>query len=303
VIARNAAQTLPTLLRALAGQTIGPNLLETFVVDDGSSDATAQIAKEAGIATVLTTTGALGDAARNLAIRRARAEVIAITDADCEPASDWLERAIDDLDALGVDLIAGHIEVPLSERPSVAELLDFCRFLDQERAVREIRCGATANLVLRRSVFEHVGLFNERLVAGGDVEFGMRARAAGCQVAYSPRAIVVHPPRATARGLIGRCFRGGVATAHMVRYGSGPAREQPVVWRRLGAYRPSRRIYGIERLHAHGIRPTGGQLWRLTVGQWAFVQLPIVAGNMVGFLRDRRDDNPGPSTPSPSSSW
>lgn len=289
VIAHNEEASLPGLLGALSHQTVGRSRFETLVVDDGSTDATAQIARDSGFANVLSTDGGLGDAARNVALRHARGDVIAITDADCRPEPDWLERGLEDLDRLGVDVIVGHIEVPLSERPSLAEMLDFSRFLDQERAVKEIGFGATANLILRRAVFDRVGLFNEHLFAGGDREFGMRAVEAGCGVTYSPRAVVHHPPSRTAAELMRRCYRGGYACAHLVRYGTGPAaRNAHIVWLHPGAYRPSRIIYGVERLYANGHRPSWIERLRLGLGQWAYAQLPMVAGSFVGTVRGVR---------------
>jgi glycosyltransferase involved in cell wall biosynthesis len=293
VIARNEERELPGLLQALGRQTIRRADFEVLVVDDGSTDRTAEIAGASPLTTVVPGPGGLGDAARNLGVLRARADVIAITDADCRPAPDWLECGLEDLERTGADVVWGHIEVPLSTRPSSAEKVDFCRNLDQQRAVAEIQAGATANVILRRAVFDRVGLFNERLAAAGDIEFGMRAVEAGCTAVYSPRAIVTHPACTTARALIRRSYRGGISGAHLIRYGTGPAaRRQARVWLHPGAYRPARELYGIGRLRGHGHAPSRGERLRLALAQWAYVQLPIVAGSFVGTIRGSHEPAP-----------
>ena len=50
VPARNEAQTLPTLLRSIAGSTVAP--VEIIVIDDGSTDATSDVARRHGAAVV-----------------------------------------------------------------------------------------------------------------------------------------------------------------------------------------------------------------------------------------------------------
>src|SRR5689334_22179878 len=78
--AYNAAPTLTLCLQSLAGSEVAP--FETFVVDDGSSDDTAEIARRFG-ATVLTTGGRKGPAhARNLGARAATGEVLFFFDSD-----------------------------------------------------------------------------------------------------------------------------------------------------------------------------------------------------------------------------
>jgi glycosyltransferase involved in cell wall biosynthesis len=291
VTARNAAATIPALLDCLAAQTLGRERFEVVVVDDASTDDTAQVVRDSGLATVLSTDRPLGDAARNLAVRAARGKIVAITDADCRPVPQWLEYGVEDLDRLGVDMVGGHVEVPLPERPSLVEQIDFSRFLDQERAIAEGGFAATANLFLRCEVFDRAGRFNERLIAGGDREFCLRATDAGCTLAYSPRAAVVHPPHATARGLARRAYRAGIGRAQVIRHGDGPARAATaIIWMRPGAYKPSRRVYGVERLERHGRRPGPLRRLQLSAAQWGLIQLPMVWGNFLGFAREARPE-------------
>ncbi|MBI2467114.1 MAG: glycosyltransferase family 2 protein [Candidatus Rokubacteria bacterium] len=83
--AYDAEATLPACLAALARQSLAPERFEVIVVDDGSTDATAQVAERAGVRVVRLPANAGPAAARNRGAQAARGEVLVFTDADCEP--------------------------------------------------------------------------------------------------------------------------------------------------------------------------------------------------------------------------
>ncbi|MHB8593676.1 MAG: glycosyltransferase family 2 protein, partial [Acidimicrobiales bacterium] len=59
--------------------------------------------------------------------------------------------------------------------------------------------AATANLVMRRSVIESIGMFRPELTASGDWEYGRRSGAAGLRLVFCAEASVEHEPRTTLR--------------------------------------------------------------------------------------------------------
>ena len=67
--------------------------------------------------------------------------------------------------------------------------------------------GATANLFTTRATVEQVGLFDERLMSGGDMEWGQRLRALGLAQEYAPDACVFHPARRTFTQLCKKTIR------------------------------------------------------------------------------------------------
>ncbi len=103
--AYNAADTLPACLAALRAQSLPPNAYEILVIDDGSTDATVALAQvHAPAVRVLTAAHAGPAAARNAGAQAAVGDLLAFTDADCEPAPDWLEalaRPFDDPEVVG----------------------------------------------------------------------------------------------------------------------------------------------------------------------------------------------------------
>lgn len=90
--ARDAAATLPLLLRALRAQTA--TVLEVVVVDDGSRDDTAAVAASLGATVVRMDRNRGPGPARNAGVAQSRGAVIAFTDADCVPPPDWIARSL-----------------------------------------------------------------------------------------------------------------------------------------------------------------------------------------------------------------
>jgi alpha-1,6-rhamnosyltransferase len=93
---RNQADYLRSALRSLAAQTVGP--LETIVIDDGSTDDTSAVARDAG-AIVLSQPTAGVSAARNAGLRRATAQYVIVLDADDELEPEAVESGVAFLEA------------------------------------------------------------------------------------------------------------------------------------------------------------------------------------------------------------
>lgn len=181
---------------------------EVVVVDDGSSDATARIAREAGARVVRADgadtrpDGASGgrDArdgraaaprgpadARNAGVAGTSAPLIAFTDADCVPAPGWLEAGVSALEH--ADLVQGRVEpepgVPVGP-------FDHVISVREESGLYE-----TANLFVRREWFERIGGFKPFIDPaeghfGEDLVFGWAVRRAGGRSAFAHDALVHH---------------------------------------------------------------------------------------------------------------
>ena len=98
VPAYNEEKLIGRCVEALKKQTYPQDQYEIIVVDNGSKDRTAAIAKEAG-AHVYTYTKIQGCAAsRNFGSTQAKGNIFAFTDGDSMPEQDWLEKIAELLD-------------------------------------------------------------------------------------------------------------------------------------------------------------------------------------------------------------
>jgi glycosyltransferase involved in cell wall biosynthesis len=183
---------------------------EVVVADNGSIEDVEAVVAPHARARLIREERRGSYAARNAALRASSSPVVAFTDADCVPSEDWLRCGLDALEARPeAGAVAGRIEV-FSRRPcsaSAAELYDLIHAFPQERYVRDLGFGVTANLFVRRQVLERLGMFDASLRSGGDAEWGQRATAAGFPVFYAGEVVVRHPARRSITELLGKTRR------------------------------------------------------------------------------------------------
>lgn len=290
VTARNAAGCLPLLLEGLDAQTLDARRWELVLVDDQSTDHTADIADGHPRAIVIRAQEHVGlPRGRNIGIDASRAEIIAFTDADCVPDPEWLEAGLARMSA-GTDILAGGITIPVGTDATIASLVDSATYLDQERYTQR-GFGAGANLWVRRDVFERAGGFNELLEAyGGDEEeLCQRAIRHDATLVYAPEVHVVHPPRLRMRELTRKAFRLGFGLAAHRRYNKGPLGKHPRMFLQWRSYAPSRRIYNVERVRAQRHRMLRRrELIGMYVVQHLCVQIPVTVGDLLGEMHQAR---------------
>jgi glycosyltransferase involved in cell wall biosynthesis len=189
----------------LRGQTLAQSRFEVIVVENGPVEGSAvRLQSLASMMSglpvrVLNEPKSGSYAARNCGIKAALADILVFTDADCVPDPHWLALGLEHLARdPKAGALAGSIHLFAASEGSRtgAELYELLHGFPQERYVRALHFGATANLFVRRSAFARAGAFNERLTSGGDVEWGRRIHALGIVMAYDADVRVRHPARA-----------------------------------------------------------------------------------------------------------
>lgn len=194
----NDSERLKTCLEALENQTYPKSLYEVIVVDNRSDENIEGVVHQFGQAFATCETCPGSYAARNKGISLAKGDVIAFTDSDCIPASDWIEKGVANLlYTPNCGLVAGKIELFFKnpDQPTSVELYESIRAFRQQKFVEESRYGATANLFTFRNVIDKVGSFDKTLKSSGDREWGERVFAAGYEQIYADDTCVAHPAR------------------------------------------------------------------------------------------------------------
>jgi glycosyltransferase involved in cell wall biosynthesis len=216
---RDGRDELPTLVDALKSQTVPQDAFDVIFIDDASRDGGAEWLKKhlpPGWQVIVHPVSRGSYAARNTGLRHALASNLAFTDVDCRPRPDWLARGLAALDSSA--RVAGRIEFKPPASPSVVELVDMGRFFRQRQYVAE-GFAATANLFIRRAVFEAVGEFDDALRWGGDYELGRRCLRAGIPIAYDDGVIVEHRPRSSLAELLRKGDHVGYGAGQIARRG------------------------------------------------------------------------------------
>lgn len=206
--ARNASRVIGACILAVLSQTLPRESYEVIVVDDGSSDRTAGVARQLGARLVPQPPFGIA-AARNTGARVAKGEFLVFLDPDGVPQIDWLERMIApfrDAEVVGVTGAYETHDETLVPRVIQAQHDDIYR--------RRGATGATSvvegySAAYRKSVFVAAGGFDPSLAAADDVELSYRLAKRG-RLVFAPEAIVLHQHDRTLGRYVERSLRDGL---------------------------------------------------------------------------------------------
>lgn len=188
---------------------------ELIVIDNGSSDGTldilARLARPSLTVVPLgTNTGTTFS--RNIGLRMARGDFVAILDSDIEVRSPGtFERLVEYLRRQpDVGIVAPQLRFPSGRYQKTVDVYPtlthkFRRFVrlremeaaegarDDATAARDVDYAVSAFWMMPRSLTARVGLLDERIFyAPEDVDYCLRAALAGFRVVYLPEVAAVH---------------------------------------------------------------------------------------------------------------
>ncbi len=187
----NAKKTISKTLKACLEQDY-TGRREIIVVDDGSTDGTAEEIKKYPVKYIYQeNTGPA--AARNRGWREAKGEIVFFTDSDCIPHKDWLSRLLRNYSGNRVGAAGGSYSIANPE-----SLLAYC--IQEEISIRhsampyKVRFLGSYNLSVKKSVLEEVGGFQEgyRKASGEDNDLSYKILKRGYKILFDSRALVAH---------------------------------------------------------------------------------------------------------------
>ncbi|BDP44147.1 hypothetical protein DAETH_41160 (plasmid) [Deinococcus aetherius] len=162
--------------------------------------------------------------ARNRAIQEIDADVeyIAFIDDDEVPESQWLHVLLETQRIFNADAVAGPVIAIIPQEDQAVQAI--APFFSRKRHTTGtvIKAFGAGNVLLRREVFQKVGLFDERYsrTGGEDTDFSTRCYLAGLKMIWADEAVIhehMNNDRLTLRWLLRRAFRSGSIIARVER--------------------------------------------------------------------------------------
>lgn len=191
IAAYNEEKYIATVLNALKQQTLKD--FELIVVDNNSSDNTSGIAKSLGAKVFLEKSQGYVFAVRR-GLLEAKGDILAVTDSDTSPESDWLEKIVEAFQDEKVVAVTGSVRY--KDAGLLGNLLTYpfySLFLWVNFLLGKPHLTGTS-LAMRRDAYKKAGGLDTRYRISADVEIGLRLKDLG-KVLFIPSLSVVASSR------------------------------------------------------------------------------------------------------------
>ena len=250
VCTRNRADSLRETLASIGECVVPPHLTaELLVVDNGSTDGTAQVVREARFAhrpvRYLAEPAPGLSRARNAALRASAADMVLFTDDDVRVPADWIGGMCRPMESGAADAVVGGVRFPAHYEPLLARepfrskrgWLASNESHDLSRSTHMVG----ANMAFNRRVIETLGGFDPELGAGAlgfyeEAVFSWRLKEAGLRMAPAADVWVEHHfdfSRLTRPTILGMAERMGRSEAYIsYHWHHGPSQAEPAKERR-----------------------------------------------------------------------
>ena len=218
----NATATISKTLSSLERLDFPAEQLEIILVDDGSTDNTLDVLRKWGAAnkenkslpkvSIIKQKNQGPGAARNNGVKNSKANLVYFTDSDCAIKPDCIKQLFQKFrDDVRLGAVGGAIELPPEERNIWAVADHYASWYHHNPRLKPhyVRSTPTANLMVKKEVFETIGYFKEKIKAGEDVEFGARMEQAGYKFYSLNTAYVYHYNRTSLKDFFRHAYKWG----------------------------------------------------------------------------------------------
>ena len=185
---RNDAKRLEWCLRSIQANSFSGTRIEVVVVDNGSTDGSADVARRLGALVIESGSSCVAEL-RNTGAAQSAGEMLAFVDADHEISAAWVRAAMETLRAPNVAATGALCYAPI-DGTWVQRTYGQLRGLPT--GTRDVEWLGSGNLVVRRTVFQAIGGFDTSLVTCEDVDLCNRIRTAGFRIVSNADMKNVH---------------------------------------------------------------------------------------------------------------
>ncbi|KKQ35043.1 MAG: hypothetical protein US51_C0018G0005 [Microgenomates group bacterium GW2011_GWA2_37_6] len=213
----NEEKTIAGLLESLDSQTKIPD--EVIIVDGGSSDRTVAEIKNHPFGKLRTRKSKIKNInlfkilvkkgnrsiGRNEAIKNATGDIIVCTDAGCVLDKNWIRNIIKPFENKKVDVVAGYYK-GLGETFFEKSLVPYVLVMN-DRVDPKNFLPATRSMAFKKSIWEKIGGFDEKLSHNEDYVFSQKLKKVKANIKFAKNAIVFWEPRKNAKEAFIMFFR------------------------------------------------------------------------------------------------
>lgn len=214
----NVEKYVSKVLGSIKKQKYPQKEMEIIIIDDNSTDKTleriAPFRKQFSHLKIIVKDRSQPKGAAistNIGIKKSRGEFVALVDSDAVLASNWIRELIAQFKDPKVGMAAGAIK---TANPKNVWAAFAGRELEDRYSVikeREVNHLSTCNTVYRRKLFDEVGVFDEDLFYGYDVDISYRVRKAGYKILLSKKTYCLHYWKESFKGYLEQLYHTGYA--------------------------------------------------------------------------------------------
>ena len=188
--------------------------IEVVVVDGGSVDRTKDLVSQYDFVKLVICPSNISKG-RNVGINNSTGDIIAFTDADCVVDREWIRNIMKYFEKYPEIGVIGGPYLPLQQDEMIAQYLGIyvSNYFPTEPGFAMPHSIGTGNAAYRRGLIEEVGLFNEKLAVGEDLELNFRIAKAGYKLFFADDVKVYHKYRISLQEVTKWAFNHGKASS------------------------------------------------------------------------------------------
>lgn len=231
IACRNEEKYIGKCLDSILSQDYPKENLEVLVVDGMSEDKTREIVRNYSekypFIKLLENLKKFTNFAFNIGMKVSRGEIIMIMGAHARYEKDYISKCIRYLKEYNADNVGGVMKTLPAENTLVAKSIALCLSSFFGAGGSWFRTGSKkpmwADTVFggcyKREVFKKIGLFNEKLIRGQDLEFNLRLKKAGGKILLVPDIVAYYYPLSNFQDFLKYTVKDGVWITYPLKFG------------------------------------------------------------------------------------
>ncbi len=194
VVVFNMAEYIGACLSSLVSLDYPKDRYEIIVVDGGSTDLTLKICEEFNVTCYVDKRRGRG-LARNVGLKKAKGEIVAFIDADCQAYTNWLSLHVANHSDKTIGAVVGSIIDPYLVTSTKASIMShYVNFAEFDETLKRnyMYHAPTCNTSFKMSVLQGVNFFDEELDIYEDFLLSRKITDVGYKILFEPQAKILH---------------------------------------------------------------------------------------------------------------